>query len=415
LSPNSQHKLPPQPWMQGTAVTRVLELLGAGDIDVRVVGGAVRNAVMGLAVSEIDIATPELPAQVIARLTAANVKAVPTGLDHGTVMAVVGAETFEITTLRRDTACDGRHADVAFTTDWQEDARRRDFTVNAMSLRPDGSLFDYHGGVADARAGRIRFVGEASDRIREDYLRILRFFRFFALYGQAAPDAATLAACRAHADGLTRLSAERIHQELEKTLSAARPLAAVTFMAEAGVLTRVLPEAKPEALARFLDIERQCDWLLRLAALLPNEAAARSISDRFKLSNAARERLSALLRPSPVVDPNVDPASVWRALYRLGGGLVADRLTLAWARAGAGNGAGSAPWRALLKAAESWTPKTLPVDGTDVLALGVPPGPAVGRILSSAEEWWIRAGFAPDREETLGHLRHLVGQYIDIK
>jgi poly(A) polymerase len=397
--------------MTTPAVTRVLRALGAGAVDVRFVGGAVRNAVMGLAVNDVDLATPEIPTRIMERLAAAGLKAVPTGLDHGTVMAVTDGETFEITTLRKDTACDGRHAAVEFTTDWHEDARRRDFTFNAMSMRADGQVFDDHGGWDDAKAGRVVFVGAPADRIQEDYLRILRLFRFFAWYGRVPLDGGTLQACRDHVAGLDRLSGERVQQELSKLLEAPSPFEAMTLMAETGVLARIVPEAGEIApLKNLVALETRADWLRRLAVLLPDDTAAQAVADRLKLSNAARDRLAALTAPSTVHE-GMDPQSLRRALYHDGAALVADRALLAWARSGTGQ---AGPWRALLEEAAAWTPKTLPVGGADVLNLGVKPGPAVGRLLAAVEDWWIGAGFAPGRDETLAQLKHLIGQAPDL-
>ncbi len=411
----STHQIPVQPWMTAGPLVRVLAALEAGGADVRFVGGAVRNAVMNLAVEEVDLATPETPPRVIERLEKAGIKVVPTGLDHGTVMAVTEGQTFEITTLRRDTACDGRHADVEFTTDWSEDARRRDFTINAMSLRPDGTLFDDHDGLKDARAGVVRFVGDPTDRIREDYLRILRLFRFFAWYGRAPLGPATLAAVQCEARGLARLSGERVQQELSKLLAAPAPLLAVKVMEETGVLAEGLPEARTtDVLAKLLTLETNIeasDWLLRLAALIPGEdEAAHSVADRLKLSNAARDRLAALLRAQPLLDDRAAPLDLRRALYRHGSALVHARLLLAWARqAGHEN---AAPWRALLETAAQWTARSLPIGGEDILALGVTPGPAVGRLLRATEEWWIGAGFAPGRDDVLAHAANLAAEQI---
>ena len=404
----TQHTLAVQPWMTAAPLRRVLAALGAGDVDVRVVGGAVRNAVMDMPVTEIDLATPDLPARVTERLAAAHIKAVPTGLAHGTVMAVADGETFEITTLRRDTACDGRHAAVEFTNDWHEDARRRDFTFNAMSLGPDGTLFDDHGGLEDARGGRVRFVGDAGDRIQEDYLRILRLFRFFAWYGRTPLDAATVQACSSHVGSLKRLSGERIQQELSKLLAAPAPGAAVTLMQDSGVLAEALPQAaKIDVFTRLLELTSTDDWLLRLAALLPAESeAAQAAAVHLKLSNAARDRLVMLLRPAPALDDHADPLTLRRALYALGGKVVGERVLLAWARAT--DVASTAPWRALLEAAAAWEPKTLPIGGAEVLALGVTPGPAIGQLLTAAEQWWIGAGFAPSRAEILAHLEDVL-------
>lgn len=386
---------PVQSWMTAPEVARVLKALGAGDVDVRFVGGAVRNAVMGLAVSEIDIGTPEIPTRVMERLKAAHIKCVPTGLDHGTVMAVVDGTSFEITTLRRDTATDGRHAVVAFTTDWSEDARRRDFTFNAMSLRPDGLLFDDHGGLADAAAGIVRFVGDPTARIREDYLRILRLFRFFAWYGRQPIDAPTLAACRAEVEGLTRLSAERVQQELRKLLMAPSPHAAVKLMEGCGVLAALLPKAKHIGALEKLP-KTSADWIMRLAVLLDDEG--QDTAARLKLSNADAERLIALASNAPGLTPESPALDQRRALYRHGNPLVSDALLVASARS-EGN------YAPLLETAAAWTPKTFPIGGADVLALGIAPGPAVGKMLAAAEDWWIEQDFRPRREELLARLK----------
>ena len=245
----------PRPvWRNDPKLARLFAALGAPTVDVRAVGGCVRDAVMerDRPDSEIDIGTPEPPDAVTKRLEDAGLRALPTGIAHGTVTALVEGRTFEITSLRRDTACDGRHAAVEFTTDWQEDARRRDFTFNAMSLTPKGVLHDDHDGVADARAGRVRFVGDPADRIQEDYLRILRLFRFAALYGRRPIDEATLAACRAHKSGLARLSAERVQTELAKLLAAVDPTAAVAQMRSVGVFAEILPLDDNEGMLRNL-------------------------------------------------------------------------------------------------------------------------------------------------------------------
>jgi poly(A) polymerase len=376
--------------METPEVKRLLQALGAPDVDVRFVGGCVRNAVINAAVGEIDIGTPDVPTRVTQRLEAAGIKAVPTGIDHGTITAVVDGVPFEITTLRRDTACDGRHAAVEFTADWHEDVRRRDFTMNALSLRVDGTLFDDHGGVEDAKAGRVRFVGEPGDRIQEDYLRILRLFRFYAWYGREPIDPATVEACRKHAPGLSHLSAERIQQELAKLLAAKNPTAAVQAMFDAGVAQHVLPGARDaRALAALIEIEPQArefpaHWLRRLAALVPS-------ADSLKLSNADRERLKLISDKSAITNTN----ELHRALYRTSAAIVVDRLLLA----------GVAD--RLLTEAMAWTEKKLPVGGNDVLALGVAPGPKVGELLGLIEEWWIDAGFAPSREEALAKLETL--------
>lgn len=394
----------PAPWI--TAHARLFAVLGAPALDVRYVGGVVRNHLMGEPLGDIDIATPDVPEAVMERLRAAGIKAIPTGIDHGTITAVEGGVTYEITTLRRDTACDGRHAAVEFTTDWEEDARRRDFTINAMSLRPDGTLFDYHGGLKDAAAGRVRFVGQPADRIQEDYLRILRLFRFQARYGKVDVDGPTLAAVRAHVEGLAKLSAERIAQELAKLLAAPNPASAVALMVNTTVLAEILPEALPgthfaQLIAHEAETAMPGDWLRRLAVLLPPETAD-AVARRLKLSNAEATRLAVLTAQDPVLAARITHLDLDRALYRLGASAVTDRLLIAWSRDGDRD---NDRWRAQLARAAAWQDKTLPVSGADVLALGIAPGPKVGELLRTVEQWWIASSFVPTREEALARLR----------
>ena len=412
----SQLYFSPQPWMTTDAVARVLAALGAPQVDVRFVGGCVRNAVIGQAIADVDIATPEIPARVMERLVAAKLKVIPTGIDHGTVTAIVDGQSFEITTLRRDTSCDGRHAAVEFTTDWHEDSCRRDFTMNALSLRADGALFDDHGGIDDAKAGRVRFVGNPADRIQEDYLRILRLFRFFAWYGRVPLDAMTREACGVHAPGMTRLSAERIQRELAKILAAPDPSAAVTLMRETGALAQVLPEASDgAALAALISVEREAQafsshWLRRLAVLLSAQAV-KDVSARLKLSNADSDQLAQLTAGEPEIHSQMSPSEFRRVLYRLGPTAAVDRLLLAWGRQPENvrrDDAGH--WRELIAVADAWVPKSLPLSGSDVLALDVAPGPAVGKILAAVEKWWIAGDFAPTRAAALAELARRVAQ-----
>lgn len=390
------------------AHARVFTALGAPERDVRFVGGIVRNRLLGEPLGDVDIGTPDTPDVVMERLAGAGLKAIPTGLDHGTVTAVDGGLTYEITTLRRDTACDGRHAAVEFTEDWIEDASRRDFTINAMSLSPDGTLFDYHGGAQDARAGKVRFVGDPADRIQEDYLRILRLFRFQARYGRSDIDNATLEAVRLHAKGLARLSVERITQELAKLLAARNPAPVVGVMTTTGVLGEILPEAHAgPALARLVAREHEtpspADWLRRFAALLPEETG--EIAARLKLSNAEAQRLAVLAAHDPVIGPATSVNDFNRALYRLGQGVVIDRLLIAWAKDG-----DDPAWKTQLARANTWTEKTFPISGADVLALGIAPGPRVGELLRAVEDFWIGGGFSADRESLLGYLRERAGK-----
>jgi poly(A) polymerase len=401
-----------RPWMAAPATAAVMDALeAAGGADcARYVGGCVRNTLIGKPVSDIDIATKLTPDQVTGALKAATLKAVPTGVEHGTVTAVSGGKPFEITTLRRDVATDGRRAVVAFTDDWGEDAQRRDFTLNALYAQRDGTLFDPTGqGVVDCRAGRIVFVGEAEHRVREDYLRILRFFRFFAWYGSGPADAAALAACEALKGDIKTLSAERVSKELLKLLAADDPREAVGLMARTGVLGEVLPA--PIDLARFggvVAIEDdqlfENDPVLRLAALLPDDqVGAVQFAERLRLSNADRDRIAAALAPTPVLKSWMSPREIRRTLYRLGAQLFRDRAKLAWARAD--RTATTPQWRGMIALGEGWTAPAFPLTGEDVIAAGVPKGPMVGQVLREVEDWWIDQDFIDDKLSTIEKLK----------
>ncbi len=408
--------LPPQPWRVHPATVAVMEALGrAGGADTaRFVGGCVRNAVMGAPVRDIDIATTLTPPRVIAALEAAGLKAVPTGIEHGTITAVAKGKPFEITTLRRDVETDGRRAVVAFTTDWAEDAARRDFRLNALYADTGGRIYDPTGaGLADARAGRIVFVGDPATRIAEDALRIPRFFRFLAWYGQGEPDAAALAACAEHRTLVEGLSAERVGHELVALLAAPDPRGAVRLMARVGVLALLVPDAvglrRFDALVRIeTEILFSEDPLLRLAALLPdNPAAGMRTAARLRLSNADRDRLAAALGTSLGTDPPLvswmSPREIRRAVYRLGSGTFCDRALLAWA--GSDRAAAAVQWRAMLAMARTWAPPTLPLTGAEVMAAGVPEGPMVGAVLREVETWWIDNDFLDDKLSLVERLK----------
>ncbi|HEX5078149.1 MAG TPA: CCA tRNA nucleotidyltransferase [Geminicoccaceae bacterium] len=399
-----------QAWLSAPDSRRVLRALAAGGRPVRFVGGCVRDGLLGRdrAGRDLDLATPEAPERVIDLLAAAGLKAIPTGLAHGTVTALADGRRFEITTLRRDVRTDGRHAIVAFTDDFAADAARRDFTINAMSCDPDGRLFDYFGGRADLAAGRVRFVGVAAQRIAEDFLRILRFFRFLAHYGRLPADTEALAACAAAAPEIARLSGERIQVEMRELLAAENPLPALALMRQTGVLAQVVPGTPAEdRLARLLALAPAADWLLRLAALLRGEAAeaVAQVASRWRLSSRDAERLLALSQ-DPLPPLVATPAARRRALHRLGAGRYADLARLAAAETGADD-AGAMLAEALCEAAR-WRPKTLPISGHDVLALGVPAGPAVGKLLAEVEDWWAAQDFAPDRAACLAEARALL-------
>jgi poly(A) polymerase len=360
---------------------------------------------------DIDIATPLPPAEVTAALAAAGLKAVPTGIEHGTVTAIAKGRPFEITTLRRDVETDGRRAVVAFTQNWAEDAARRDFRLNALYAEADGRLHDpTGGGVEDAQAGRIVFVGEPETRITEDYLRILRFFRFYAAYGRGEPDAVGLAACAALRQGLLGLSGERTAKELLKLLAAPDPRRALAAMAETGVLGVLLPGACELArLNGLVEIEdADPDPVLRLAALLPDDRERLTLAiSRLRLSNAQRDRLLAACSDETVLAPDMTAQAARAAIYRLGRATFADRIQLAWAGAPKPE---SAAWATLLARAGTWTPPPFPLNGADIKALGFVEGPKVGELRRALEAWWIAQDFAPDRQAALAELRARVGQ-----
>ena len=404
--------LPFQPWMTQSATRAVIAALEAagGEGCARFVGGCVRNALLRRPVSDIDIATPLTPDAVTKALTVAGLKAIPTGIDHGTITAVAQGKPFEITTLRRDVETDGRRAVVAFTSDWAEDAQRRDFRLNALYADPAGQLHDpTGGGLADVHAGRIVFVGDAETRIREDGLRILRFFRFNAWYGRGEPDAAGLAACAALRDRSANLSAERVSAELLKLLAAEDPRGVVRLMAQTGVLAVVLPEATGlERFEKLVGIETEMlfteDALLRLAALLPDDpAVAATLAERLRLSNAQRDRLVAALNPNPQLISWMSPKETRRLVYRLGVQPFCDRVTLGWAASD--RPAATTQWRALLPTAQSWTPPRFPLTGEEVMAAGVAGGPLVGAVMREVEAWWVENDFPSDKLALIERLK----------
>lgn len=395
-------------WLGAPDLQAVFDALEQEGDAARVVGGAVRNTLLGVPVSDIDIATTAEPATVIRRVEAAGLKAVPTGVDHGTVTVVSGGRPFEVTTLREDVETHGRHATVRFGRNWQHDAERRDFTMNALYAARDGALFDPVGGLPDLAARRVRFIGEADRRIGEDYLRILRFFRFHAQYGEGTPDAKGLAACARLKDGLSGLSAERIGMEMRKLVGARGAVATLEAMADAGIMPLVM--VPHGGLAPFRGL-RAFDGLgantrepaLALAALSDGgEAELDALADRLRLSNAERRRMKAarlaadMARAKPW---NTDPEAVRLAalelLYRHGREAAGDGVLLAAAEAGLA--AEDAGLRALLEAVAALDVPRLPVTGGDLTKAGVAPGPKVGEGLRLAESRWIDSGFSLDR------------------
>jgi poly(A) polymerase len=397
-------RIAPPGWVAEQAVTTVLAALGADGAVVRFVGGCVRDTLLARPIGDIDIATPDPPDTVLTLLDAAAIKAVPTGIAHGTITAVVPPRHFEITTLRRDVETFGRHARVAFTDDWAADAARRDFTMNALFLDEAGRVFDPVDGLADLRAGRVRFVGDAEARIREDVLRLLRFYRFHAHYGRGAPDAAARGACRALAALLPGLSGERVAAELFKLLAAPDPVPTIDLMAEDGVLAVLLPEAqRRDRLAGLVALGDRGDPLRRLAALLvADPEALLGVAARLRLSSAARERLLRLAAPPAAVDLAGDERAQRRALYRLGLDTYRDLVLLRAAETGE-----AAVARRLVEAAPRCLPPRFPLRGSDVTQLGVSPGPAVGELRAAVETWWEAHDFAAGRKACLAHLAEL--------
>lgn len=377
--------LPPQAWAETPAGQGLLAALDAAAGQTRLVGGAVRDGLLGLGGADIDLATAFPPDEVMRRVAAAGLKAVPTGLAHGTVTVVGDKLVAEVTTLRRDVQSFGRHAEIAFTDDWREDAARRDFTINALYADlPSGRLHDFWGGLDDLAAGRVRFIGDPLQRIAEDHLRILRFFRFSARFA-AQMDVDGLAACTARANDLMALSRERIAMELRGLLLVADPVPALAAMIDHGIWRPVLPELAADALpvlARTIAAEAEAGvapaWQRRLAALLPAGAArlAADYGSRLKLANADRIRLVAAVQPA-------GPAPYWEAAYRDGSEALVDRLLIAGEAAAA---------RALV----GWQRPKLPASGKDIIARGVAPGPEVARRLGAFERAWVAAGFPLD-------------------
>jgi len=381
-------------------VAALLGLLNSQGEEARVVGGAVRNALLRLPVNELDIATTAVPDEVVRRVEGAGWKTVPTGIEHGTVTVLIGGRPFEVTTLRRDVETYGRKAKVVFGRDWVADAERRDFTINALSLSVEGKVHDYVGGLADLATHRVRFIGDPAQRIAEDYLRILRFFRFHAWYGQGTPDPAGLDACIRARGGIETLSRERVRTELLKLMLAPHATPTLALMSETGLLGSVLGGVallasfenmvKVEAAAGF-----EADAVRRLGALSVWIAEdGERLAQRLRLSNADAERLGALERWWQI-SPAAGEHFARTLLYRLGAQHFVDQVLLAWSRSAAG--AVHREWRALAEMPQTWTAPEFPLRASDFIARGLAPGPALGVAMRSAEASWIAADFPADR------------------
>jgi poly(A) polymerase len=389
-------------WLREPPLADLLAMLDRDGEEARVVGGAVRNALLGLPHGDIDIATTAQPREVVRRAQAAGFKPVPTGIDHGTVTVVIGGHPFEVTTLREDVETFGRHATVRFGRDWTRDAERRDFTMNALSLAADGTVHDPVGGLADLERRHVRFIGDAATRIAEDYLRILRFFRFHAYYGAGDPDPTGLHAVIAARDGLAQLSRERVRMELVKLLVAPRAAPALAVMADAGLLGAVL--AGVPYLASFAAMTQ-----VEAAAGLPPDAARRLAAlgvwiaedaerlwQRLRLTNAERAQLAAMADGWWRVSGAMDEAAARVLIYRIGARHFTERALLAWARSGAA--ASDFAWRDLAILPQRWSAPTFPLRAAHFIARGVEKGPSLGAALGRAEEAWIAEGFPTDRK-----------------
>jgi poly(A) polymerase len=390
-------------WLREGALPRLLDVLDRDGEEARVIGGAVRNALLGVPVNEIDVATTAVPDEIVRRVTAAGFKAVPTGIEHGTVTVVIDGAPFEVTTLRTDVETYGRHAKVAFGRDWKEDAERRDFTINAFSASRDGAVHDYVGGFDDLAARRVRFIGQPKQRIEEDYLRVLRFFRFHAAYGKGVLDAQGLHACIEARAGLEQLSRERVRMEMVKLLVAPGASAVLEAMADSGILGPLIAgvpngvhftrmAAAEGALALPADAMRR---LAALAVLVAEDAER--LWQKLRLSNAEHARLAAMAegwrRLSPALGENQQRA----LLYRLGAEMFVDQALLAFARSGAK--AEDAEWHKLATLPQRWQAPAFPIKAADLMARGVEKGPRLGAALSAAESAWIAAGFPADKAQ----------------
>ncbi len=383
------------PWLRSGPAGRVLALLNGGGEEARVIGGAVRNALLGLPVADIDIATTALPEEVIRRAEAAGIKSVPTGIEHGTVTLVLDRHPFEITTLREDAETFGRKARVAFGRDWMRDAERRDFTINGLSVDAAGVVHDYVGGLSDIAERRVRFIGNPVERIAEDYLRILRFFRIHAAYGAGEPDRAGYLACIGGRAGLANLSAERVRMEMLKLMVASGAAASLAAMAECGIAQPIIGGvAYTGTLAAMIEVERllglPADAMRRLAALaVAVTEDARRVASRLRLSNAEAKALDSMGHRWWRL-AGMDEATAKRRLYRLGEEAYRDRLMLAWARAGGGD---TGDWRSMAGLPQRWTAPKFPLKAADFITRGISEGPALGHVLTIAEDAWLAAGF----------------------
>ena len=415
-------QLSPQSWLEDPATQEVWAALTAKGGEVRFVGGCVRDAVLNRPVKDIDLATPYTPETVLGLLAARGIKTLTTGIAHGTIAAIHHGHSFEITTLRRDVETDGRHARVAFTHSWREDAARRDFTINTLSADLNGRIWDPFDGLADLGGRRVRFVGDAETRIEEDILRILRFFRFNAHYGLGAPDRQGLDACRKLAPRLVELSAERVAAELLRLLEATDPSPIVTVMYAEGIFDPILPEIEhPDRLKMLVWLESRAlirphiapDPLRRLAALLPpDRSKALAVGESLHFSNAQIKRLSLIAAGWVRATPDLSIKEMRRLLHRLGPDLMRDRVLVAWSDErrihDISSSTETARWVSLFDQIDLWQPVEFPLRGQDALDLGCPPGPTIGTMLDQIELWWEESDYQPDHTACLDRLKSIL-------
>ncbi|MBL6931635.1 MAG: CCA tRNA nucleotidyltransferase [Rhodospirillales bacterium] len=415
-------KLPPLPWMTAPETRAIFAALEAGGKEARFVGGCVRNAVFGIEVKDIDIATPEKPERVMELLEAAGIKAIPTGIEHGTVTAIIDSHPYEITTLRVDVENHGRHASVAFTDDWLADALRRDFTINTLSSTLDGDIYDPLSGIEDIALRWVRFVGIARERIEEDLLRLLRFFRFQAMFGNRSIDKDALAACRLLAPRLNELSAERVRSELFRILEAPNPADTLILMKGERILEHFLPEAENFGRLRMIYwLETTAinvpnvkpDPLRRLTATLSNDPAGHeALAQRLRLSKKQSARMAVMTGDLNAPTPEMSELERDLALFDLGSEGFRDLVLLQWAQEMSveprRRPERSLAWLALIDAADTWTQPIFPIKGKDALDLGLEHGPTIGTVLDAVETWWRDGGFKAERELCLGQLKKVI-------
>lgn len=396
-------KLSPD-WLKWEQTKKLIEAFGEEAYKFRFVGGAVRDHLLGIKSKDVDLATSIHPELIMKMLEKAGIKVIPTGIKHGTVTAVIDGKHFEITTLRRDTECDGRHAEVEFTDDWAKDAARRDFTMNALYLSVDGELFDYFLGISDLKAGWVRFIGSAGDRIDEDYLRILRFFRFYAYYGKVAPDAKALAACSELAPHIDSLSGERIQAEMLKLLAADDPSAAIKLMREKGILEHVCGFSCKRVFIHGVGIN---DVNIRLALLIMRAEisatdALKILADRWKLPNNLKQTVLTLITHMPDISPAIDTPRQKQLIRRLGAETFSALLHLKMLLEPAKDY--GANYNIMLKLAANWRPPVMPVTGNDLIAAGIAPGQKLGRQLYELEKIWEESDYKLNKQELLKFL-----------